>query len=69
MFQIETGQVDKAGKVWTMHSALNHPSSGRPMNKRTVITLIDNDHHRMESYVAMDGDSEYKNMEIDYQRV
>lgn len=66
--QMETGTVDASGKVWTMTSELINPQNGEAMTKRTVITLIDDDHHRMESYFADGSGNEFKTMEINYVR-
>lgn len=66
--QMETGTVDASGKVWTMASELINPQTGDRMTKRTVITLVDKDHHRMESYFADGSGKEFKTMEISYTR-
>ena len=44
MMQLEKGDVDASGKIWTMVSSFQHPSSGQTMSKRSVIRLIDQDH-------------------------
>ena len=41
-----------------------HPGA---MKKRSVVTLVDDDHHRMEMYFDT-GEGEIKSMEIDYER-
>ena len=66
--QMETGDVDETGKVWTMHSNVTCPQTGQQLVKRSVITLIDNDHHRMESFFVGDDGNEMKAMEINYER-
>ena len=65
--QMETGKVDESGKVWTMLSEVPSPHDGGVMKKRTIITLIDNDHHKLEAFVETPG-GEFKNMEINYTR-
>ncbi len=66
--QTETGEVDESGKVWTMVGEMPNPSQpGQTMVKRSVITLEDDDHHRMEMYFDT-GEGETKSMEIEYQR-
>lgn len=65
--QTEQGQVDESGKVWEMHSEFVHPQAPGPMKRRTVITLIDDDHHSMETYMGS-GAEESKSMEIQYVR-
>jgi hypothetical protein len=66
--QTETGDIDATGKVWTMVGEMTDPQSGGKMKKRTVITLIDNDHHSMETFFTHPGGSEAKAMEIQYAR-
>lgn len=66
--QTETGSVDASGKVWEMRSTMLNPATRQPMDKRTVITLEDNDHHRMESYFSDESGKEFKSMEIRYER-
>ena len=65
--QMETGSCSD-GKVWEMFSEFVSPMNGEVMKKRTVITLVDQDHHNMETYIVPDGASEFKNMEINYSR-
>lgn len=65
--QIETGSSDATGKVWTMVGNVRNPRTGEPMMKRSVITLKDNDHHRIEMFFESDG-RESRAMEIDYTR-
>ena len=67
MMQMEYGQVDDSGKVWEMLSELDLP--GRVMKKRTVIALLDDDHHKMETFCLGEDGSETKNMEINYSRI
>ena len=68
MMQMEAGAVDADGKVWEMHSEFLHPGSGESMKKKTIITLIDGDHHKMETFFVSDGQPDFKNMEINYTR-
>ena len=66
--QMESGNIDADGKVWEMYSEFTHPGTGQVMKKRSVITLIDDDHHKMETFFVMDGQPDFKNMEINYER-
>ncbi len=66
--QVETGSVDESGKVWTMNSEFQCPGAGT-MKKRSVITLVDDNHHKIESFIRGDDGNEFKNMEIEYTRV
>ena len=65
--QTETGSVDESGKVWTMSGELISPQGGTVV-KRSVITLVDNDHHRMEMFFVV-GENSSKGMEINYKRI
>jgi len=62
----ERGTAD--GDTWIMSGDFADPSSGATMGKRTVITLVDKDHHTMEQFMTMPDGSEHKTMEIRYTR-
>ena len=66
--QHETGSVDGSGKEWTMVGSMTDPQSGRPMTKRSVIKLMDNDRHAMEMFFVSPDGQEFKGMEIQYTR-
>jgi hypothetical protein len=66
IMQTEFGEVDESGKVWTMIGEMAGPD-GNTFSKRSVITLVDDDHHHMEMYFTQ-GDQEHKGMEIRYVR-
>ncbi len=68
IMQLEYGDVDDAGKVWTMSSTVQNPQTGDMMTKKSVIQIIDNDHHSMETYFPAPEGSEVKGMEIQYER-
>ena len=67
VMQTETGDVDASGKVWTMIGEMTDPA-GKAMQKRSVITLKDDDHHVMEMYFKGADGNEMKGMEIQYTR-
>lgn len=67
LMQTEMGDVDDAGKVWTMAGEMPNPQTGGMMKKRSVITLQDNDHNSMEMFFDT-GEGECKVMEIAYTR-
>jgi hypothetical protein len=69
MMQVEHGQVDASGKIWTMHGEMTCGMSGHTMKKRSVVTLTDNDHHTMEMFFTDPQGNEMKGMEINYTRV
>ena len=66
--QTEVGDVDSDGKVWEMVGNFTPPGSSEPMQKRSVIKIIDRDHHSMEMYMRDAQGSETKTMEIQYRR-
>ena len=66
--QNEVGDVDESGKVWTMMGEMTNPQTGQPMKKRSVITLQDNDHHKLEMFFSGPDGGESKGMEINYTR-
>jgi hypothetical protein len=69
MMQTEAGDLDAAGRRWEMSSEMPDPSSGKTMTKRSVCTVIDDDHHTLEMYFTMPDGNEMKCMEIAYTRV
>lgn len=67
-FQLEHGQVDDSGKVWTMLGTMTNPQTGRPMNKKSVVTLHDDNSHEMEMFFDT-GDGDWcRSMHIAYTR-
>ena len=46
--QTEQGQVDASGKVWTMFGSMTDPETGKPMRKRSITTLHDENSHEIE---------------------
>ena len=67
IMQREAGTVDESGRVWTMIGEVVGPD-GSVTQKRSVITVIDADHHSMETFFSRDG-QDFKGMEIQYSRV
>ena len=41
VMQIDNGQIDATGKIWTMEGAMTCPQTGKSMTKRSVVTLMD----------------------------
>lgn len=68
MMQLETGTVDTCGKVWTMQSTFVHPHIGQQVTKKSIIRLIDNDHHEMTTFIIGPDGKETRTMQIDYVR-
>ena len=65
--RIEVGDVDDTGRVWTMFGEIIGPT-GNAMKKRSVITLEDNDHHKVEMFFTRPDGTEVKILEINYER-
>ena len=65
--QTEVGDVDDTGRVWTMVGEMTDPT-GKTIKKRTVITLEDNDHHKLEMFFPGPDGNKFKGMEIRYER-
>ncbi len=51
-----------------MTSDQYHPGTKAPMEKRSLITLKDKDHHTMEMFFTGPDGTEMKGMEIQYTR-
>jgi uncharacterized protein DUF1579 len=65
----ESGQVDTTGTIWTLTGDQPNPCGGpATLPKKTIITLIDNDNHTMESFITMPDGNETKTMDISYTR-
>jgi len=47
---------------------MTNPQPGAPTQKRSVITLHDNDHHTIEMFFTGPDGNEFKAMEIAYAR-
>lgn len=69
MMQVDTGTVDQTGKVWTMEGRFTHPQTGDPMVKRSVVTLLDADTHRIDVYFIAAGQEQTRAMRMLYRRV
>lgn len=65
--QFEHGDVDAAGRVWEMRGSFTDPNSGATIDKRTVITVHDDDRHDMVVYFKL-PEGEFKAMELLYRR-
>ncbi|RME41619.1 MAG: DUF1579 domain-containing protein [Planctomycetota bacterium] len=68
VMQIDRGEVDASGTVWTMIGEMSDPQSGGTIRKRSVITLQDRNRHTMEMYIKPPQGDEFKVMEIRYER-
>ena len=69
LMQHETGTLDASGKTWNMAGTMSDPQTKKPMQKRSVTTVQDQDHHSMEMFFTSTEGPEAKAMEINYTRV
>jgi hypothetical protein len=65
--QTETGDLDAAGRTWTMIGHVTSSETGAPMRKRSVITLDGPDRHSMEMFFGTPP-AESRVMQITYVR-
>lgn len=63
-----TGTVDASGKVLSLKAMVNDPGTGKPTAADTKITIIDNDHHKMELFGKGPNGKIVKITEIEYTR-
>lgn len=68
MMQMERGQVDDTGKVWTMRSEFFHPHHNAMVRKRTVIRLLDDNRNDMTTWMTGPDGNEVRSMEILFER-
>ena len=66
--QTDSGDVDAAGKVWTMIGEMTCPQTGDKMQKKSIITFAGPDHHSIEMFFITADGNERKGMEIQYTR-
>ena len=67
--QHETGTLDASGKTWNMAGTMTDPQTQQPMQKRSVTTVQDQDHHSMEMFFTSAEGPQAKAMEIHYTSV
>jgi hypothetical protein len=51
-----------------MRSEFSVPGTDQPLKKRSLITLVDDDHHSMVTFMEFPGQAETKRMEVTYVR-
>ena len=66
LIQVESGQIDEAGREWNFYSTLTNPQSGGPMEKRTIITIVDEHRYQMEIWFRDPDGPEIKAMEMEF---
>ncbi|MEO8587486.1 MAG: DUF1579 domain-containing protein [Acidobacteriota bacterium] len=63
-----TGTADKTGKVITSWGMMDDPAEKRSMKAKTVVTIVDADHHTYESWHTLPDGKMTKDLEISYTR-
>jgi hypothetical protein len=63
-----TGQADASGKVVTYHGTMFDPATGKPTKLRSVATILSKDRSMFEMYTPLPDGTEFKMMEIVYER-
>jgi hypothetical protein len=66
--QVQTGTVDDSGKVFTMVSTYKDANTGQEHDNRSVVTIIDNDNNKYETFENGPDGKEYKVLEVTYAR-
>jgi hypothetical protein len=64
-----SGKCSADGTVLTLEGALLAPGAPDPLPFRQVVTLVDDDHHKMEWYMPSEQGEMFKTMELNYTRV
>lgn len=64
---VSEGTFDAAGKVMTSTSTNLDPMTGKPTQTKSVMRIVDNDHHVFEMWETHGG-KEAKTLEIHYRR-
>jgi len=68
MMMVSTGTAEEGGKVMTFTSEVDDYMSGTRITVRTVLRIVDDDHHVFEMYVPGPDGEEFKNMVVKYSR-
>jgi hypothetical protein len=63
-----TGTADASGKKWTFTGAMDDPMSGKKMDFKEVMTVVDDDHHMFELWMPGPDGKAFKTLEINYTR-
>jgi len=62
------GTCDADCEVWTKEADLIDPISGRKLINKAVTTIVDEDSYKYESFIVIDEERQFKNMELVAQR-
>lgn len=64
-----SGSCSNGGTVFTLEGSVMAPGVAQPLPFKQVVTLVDDDHHKMEWYMPSENGEMYKTMELIYTRV
>lgn len=63
-----TGTADPSGKKVTLTGSMDDPMSGKKMDVKEVMTIVDDDHHVFEMWMPGPDGKMFKTLEIQYAR-
>jgi hypothetical protein len=63
-----TGSADPSGKSFTFKGTMDDPMSGKKMNFKETMTMVDNDHQVFEMWAPGPDGKMFKTLEINYTR-
>ncbi len=64
-----SGKCSAGGTVITLEGSFMAPGVPEPLPFKQVVTLVDDDHHKMEWYMPSEEGEMFKTMELQYTRV
>jgi uncharacterized protein DUF1579 len=68
MTMVTEGTADATGKVITSTGTIDDVMTGKPAKIKTVVTIVDPDHHTYEMWAPGPDGKAYKNVEVQYSR-
>jgi len=63
------GKCSAGGTVFTLEGTMMAPGAPDPMPFKQVVTVVDDEHHKMEWYMPSEQGEMFKTMELSYTRV
>jgi hypothetical protein len=63
-----TGSADASGKKLTFTGSMDDPMSGKKMNVKEQVTIVDDDHQTFEMWMPDHAGKMFKTLEIQYTR-
>jgi len=68
MMMTSTGTMDASGKKLTAWSVMDDPVTKKPCKIKSLLTILDNDHHKFEMWGPAPDGKIFKMLEINYTR-